>query len=133
MTDSAIPKPTQLELQMLKVLWGNSPKTAREIRDSLGAQGRDLAHTSVITTLQKMVAKGLLQQLDPAEGKAFRFEPLVSADSVSKSMLGDLVNRVFDGSAEAVLLNLFDVSELDSESLKRLRRVFNQKMREKQQ
>lgn len=133
MTDSAIPKPTQLELQMLKVLWVDSPKTAKEIRDSLVSQGRDLAHTSVITTLQKMVAKGLLKQLDPAEGKAFRFEPLVSADSVSKTMLGDLVNRVFDGSAEAVLLNLFDVSELDSESLKRLRRVFNQKMREKQQ
>ena len=133
MTDSAIPNPTQLELQMLKVLWVDSPKTAKEIRDSLVSQGRDLAHTSVITTLQKMVAKGLLKQLDPAEGKAFRFEPLVSADSVSKTMLGDLVNRVFDGSAEAVLLNLFDVSELDSESLKRLRRVFNQKMREKQQ
>ncbi len=133
MTDSAIPQPTQLELQMLKVLWVDSPKTARELRDALASQGRDLAHTSVITTLQKMVAKGQLKQLDPAEGKALRFEPLVSSDAVSKSMLGDLVNRVFDGSAEAVLLNLFDVSDLEAESLKRLRRAFNQKMREKQQ
>ncbi|MEZ6088426.1 MAG: BlaI/MecI/CopY family transcriptional regulator [Pirellulaceae bacterium] len=126
-------QPTELELQILKVLWGKAPLTAREIRDALVGHGRDLAHTSVITTLQKMVAKGQLKQLDPIEGKALRFEPLVSSDAVSKNMLGDLVNRVFDGSAEAVLLNLFDVSELDAESLKRLRRAFNQKMREKQQ
>lgn len=133
MTRSTTPQPTELELQMLKVLWADSPKTAREIRDCLASLGRDLAHTSVITTLQKMVAKGQLKQLDPVEGKAFRFEPLVSVDAVSKSMLGNLVDRVFDGSAEAVLLNLFDVTDLDVESLKRLRRVFNQKMREKQQ
>lgn len=133
MTDPTPPQPTQLELQMLKVLWVDAPKTAREIRDTLASQGRVLAHTSVITTLQKMVAKGLLTQLKPAEGKAFRFEPAVSENSVSKNMLGDLVNRVFDGSAEAVLLNLFDVSDLDAESLKRLRRVFNQKMREQQE
>jgi hypothetical protein len=48
-------------------------------------------------------------------------------------MLGDLVDRVFDGSAEAVMLSLFDVSDLDEEALKRLRRTFNQKIREQQQ
>ena len=126
-------QPTDLELQVLKVLWIDAPKTAREIRDALAGQGRELAHTSVITTLQKMVSKGQLEQLDPIAGKAFRFQPLVSETTVSKDMLGDLVNRVFDGSAEAVMLNLFDISDLDQETLKRLRRVFNQKMQEKQQ
>ena len=47
-------------------------------------------------------------------------------------MLGDLVDRVFDGSAEAVMLSLFDVSELDDDELKRLRKLFNQKVRERQ-
>lgn len=125
--------PTELELQILKLLWVASPCTARQIREMLAADGRDLAHTSVITTLQKMVEKRQLTQLDPVEGKAFRFSPRVSQKSVSTGMLGDLINRVFDGSAEAVLLNLFDVSELDGDGLKRLRRVFNQKLREKQQ
>ena len=133
MKRSTSSQPTELELQILKVLWERAPMTAREIREVLSGHGRDLAHTSVITTLQKMVAKGQLNQLDPVEGKAFRFDPQVSEDSVSKTMLGDLVERVFDGSAEAVLLNLFDVSDLDAESLKRLRRTFNQKMREQQQ
>lgn len=128
----ATASPTELELLILKLLWERSPLTARQLRDGLSAIGRDLAHTTVITTLQKMVEKGQLKQLDPIERKAFRFTPRLKQEDVSQKMLGDLVNRVFDGSAEAVMMSLFDVSELDDEALKRLRRTFNQKMREKQ-
>lgn len=127
------PHPTELELLILKLLWVDSPRTARQIRDGLAARGRDLAHTSVITTLQKMVDKQQLKQLDPVAGKAFRFSPRVSEESVSNRMLGDLVDRVFDGSAEAVMLGLFDVSDLDEDEVKRLRRIFNEKLREKRQ
>jgi len=123
--------PTELELLILKVVWENSPRTARQIRDALAERGRDLAHTSVITTLQKMVDKRQLRQLEPVEGKAFRFEPLVSDQQVSRGMLGDLFERVFDGSVEAVMLSLFDVAELDNDALKSLRRAFNQKLKEK--
>jgi len=133
MARSASEHPTELELQMLKVLWEDSPLTARQIREALAARGRELAHTSVITTLQKMVDKQQLKQLDPVEGKAFRFAPCVAEKEVSKRMLGDLVNRVFDGSAEAVMLSLFDVSDLDQDALKRLRRAFNDKIREQRQ
>ena len=127
----AAENPTELELRILKVLWEQSPLTARQIREVLAERGRELAHTSVITMLQRMVDKGQLDQLDPEVGKAFRFVPLLSKADVSGRMLGDLVARVFDGSAEAVMLSLFDVSDLDHDSLKRLRRAFNQKMREK--
>ena len=127
----AVENPTELELLILKVLWERSPLTARQIREGLAVCGRTLAHTSVITMLQRMVEKGQLDQLDPAVGKAFRFVPLLSETEVSGQMLGDLMDRVFDGSAEAVMLSLFDVSDLDDDMLKRLRRAFNQKMREK--
>ncbi|MCA9032328.1 MAG: BlaI/MecI/CopY family transcriptional regulator [Planctomycetaceae bacterium] len=133
MSRAEVVYPTELELQILKALWEEAPQTARAIRDALAVQGRDLAHTTVITTLQKMVDKGQLQQLDPVEGKAFRFEPCLSEQTVSTNMLGDLVERVFDGSAEAVMLSLFDMSDIDAEELKRLRKLLNQKVREKQQ
>jgi BlaI family transcriptional regulator, penicillinase repressor len=127
----ATENPTELELLILKVLWDQSPLTARQIREALAKRGRKLAHTSVITMLQRMVDKGQLNQLDPEVGKAFRFVPFLSQTNVSGRMLGDLVERVFDGSAEAVMVSLFDVSDLDDDSLKRLRRAFNQKMKEK--
>ena len=131
MAKSTRESPTELELLILKILWVDSPQTARQIRDALAIGGRDLAHTSVITTLQKMVDKQQLSQLDPVEGKAFRFEPLVTDQQVSRGMLGDIVDRVFDGSAEAVMLSLFDVTELDDQALKSLRKAFNQKLKEK--
>jgi predicted transcriptional regulator len=124
--------PTELELLILKLLWERSPQTARQIRERLEESGRELAHTSVITTLLKMVDKGQLQQLEAIEGKAFRFAPLIKGEEVSMRMLADLVERVFDGSAEKVLLTLFDVSDLDEDAVKRMRRALNQKMREQQ-
>ena len=108
--------PTELELLILKVLWDQSPLTASQIREALDSRGRSLAHTSVITVLQRMVAKRQLQQLDPVEGKAFRFEPLITDQQVTRGMLGEFVDRVFDGSAEAVMLSLFDASELDEDA-----------------
>lgn len=122
--------PTELELQILKVLWGQSPMTVREVRDALEASGRDLAHTTVITMLGTMVAKGQIEKLDPVQGKAFRFAPVIQRDDVSKGMLGDFVDRVFDGSAQAVMLSLFDVADLDAEELASLRKLLNKKLRE---
>ena len=122
--------PTELELLILKELWEKSPQSARQIRDALALRGRDLAHTSVITTLQKMVEKRQLKQLDPIEGKAFRFQPLFTDKQITRGMLGEFVDRVFDGSAEAVMLSLFDANELDEDAIKRLRRAFNQKLKE---
>ncbi|QDV24650.1 BlaI/MecI/CopY family transcriptional regulator [Aureliella helgolandensis] len=122
--------PTELELQILKVLWGQSPLTVREVRDALDASGRNLAHTTVITMLSTMVEKGQLEKLAPVQGKAFRFAPLIQRADVSKGMLGDFVDRVFDGSAEAVMLSLFDVADLDAEELVSLRKLLNKRLRE---
>ncbi len=122
--------PTELELQILKILWEQSPLTVREVRDVLDKGGRALAHTTVITMLSTMVDKGQLEKLNPLQGKAFRFVPLINRDDVSKGMLGDFVERVFDGSAEAVMLSLFDVADLDTEELANLRKLLNKKLRE---
>ena len=124
--------PTELELQILKLLWEQSPRTVREVRDALAENGRDLAHTSVITSMGTMVEKGQLEKLPPDVGKAFRFEPLIKQTDVSRGMLGDLVNRVFDGSTETLMLNLFDIQDLDEAEIKRLRKLLNQKLREQQ-
>ncbi len=125
--------PTGLELQILKILWERSPLTVREIRDALAEDGRDLAHTSVNTSLNTMFEKRQLDRLKPIQGKAFRFAPRLKHEDVSSRMLGDLKDRVFGGSASAVMLSLFDCSEFDEDELKELRRIFNRKIREQQQ
>ena len=121
-------KPTELELQFLKILWENAPRPVREIRDALAESGRDIAHTSVITTLNTMVEKGYLKRTK--DGNAFLFSPAVTQNDVSQQMLGDIVDRVFDGSPSAVVLSLFECSDIDDEELKELRRIFNRKAKE---
>ena len=121
-------RPTELELQFLKILWEQSPLPVREIRDRLAATGRDIAHTSVITTLNTMVKKRFLTR--KKEGKAFLFVPRITREQVSRSVLGDVVNRVFDGSASAVLTGLFEHSDIHPDELKELRKLINQRMKE---
>ena len=122
--------PTDLELTVLKALWLTAPMTAREIREALQRQGKHLAYTSVITTVQRMVQKKQLEQLSPVQGKAFRFNPLLRRETVSSGMLGELVEKVFEGSAEAVMMSLFDVKDLDADEIANLRKLLNKKIRE---
>ena len=120
--------PTGLELQILKILWEKAPLKVREVREALAEGGRPLAHSSVITTLNIMVDKGYLRR--KPEGKLLLFSPRVSRTSVSKKMLGDVVNRVFDGSASAVMLRLLETAELDRAELLELRKIINHRVKE---
>ncbi len=120
--------PTELELMILKILWDESPLPVRDVRARLAEVGRELAHTSVITTLNTMCDKKQLRR--KKDGKAFLFSPRVKEEVVSKSMLGDIVNRVFDGSASALMLSLFDRSDIDADEVKELRRLLDQKAKE---
>jgi len=122
--------PTELELEILKILWKSAPQTVSEIRDALAVAGRDLAHTTVITTLGTMVGKGQIEKLEPEVGKAFRYIPRVAHSEVSGHMLGDLIDRVFAGSAEAAVQGLFEVTDLDAGEIARLRQLLNRKTKE---
>ncbi len=124
--------PTELELQILDLLWEAAPRTVREVREGLSESGRTLAHTSVITTLGTMVEKGQLERLESLQGKAYRLRPLEKKEKLSKRMLGDLVNKVFGGSKEALMMSLFDLSDVNEDEVKRIRKMLNQKIREQQ-
>lgn len=130
MVRPAAEHPTELELQILKMLWEDEPRPVRDIRDALARQGRDIAHTSVITTLNTMHAKGYVSR--KKQGKAFLFSSRVAQDQVSQKILGDVVDRVFDGSKSAVMLSLFEHGEIDASELKDLRRLLNKKLKEEQ-
>ena len=127
MARPAAEQPTELELQILKILWEKSPQLVRDIRDELAKLGRDIANTSVITTLNTMVKKRIV--IRKREGNAFLFSPRITREQVSRSVLGDIVNRVFDGSAKAVLLGVFEQNDIDRGELKELRKLIDQRIK----
>jgi predicted transcriptional regulator len=122
--------PTELELEILKVLWDESPLPVREVRARLDEQaGRPLSHSTVITMLNIMYDKGYLRRRK--QGKAFLFTPKAPKERVTGRMMGDLLARVFDGSPSAMVLNLLETADLDAEELAELRRLIGRKAKEK--
>ncbi len=124
--------PTELELELLKVLWDESPLPVREVRARLEADAnRPLAHSSVITMLNIMHRKGFLRRRK--EGKSFLFSPKVKKESVTGGMMGDLLSRVFDGSPSAMMLNLLETTDIGADELAELRKLITQKAKGRKQ
>ncbi len=124
--------PTELELEILKVLWNESPLPVREVRARLDAEAdRPLAHSSVITMLNIMHRKGFLRRRKI--GKAFLFSPKVKKESVTGKMMSDLLVRVFDDSPSTMVLNLLETADLDDAELAKIRRLIGRKVKEQKQ
>ena len=122
--------PTELELQILQVLWEESPLSVGR-RSGEARQGafthRPLTYSTVITVLNVMVRKKYLKR--EKQGKAFLYTPLVTEDRVSQGMLGDIVDRVFEGSASSVMMNLLEKGDMDPQELKEIRKLINRMVR----
>ncbi len=119
--------PTELELQILKVLWRDGPATVREVRDAL-AESRRLAYTSVMTVMNIMTKKKYLARAK--DGGSYVYRPRITERATVRRMLGDLMDRAFDGSVAAVVLNLLETGDLDAKELKQLRELINRKAKE---
>ena len=116
--------PTELELEILKIIWRDGPSTVRQVRDALAVK-RKLAHTSVITIMTIMIDKGYLTR-SKKDGKHV-YRAKVSRRATTRQMLKDLMARAFDGSPSAMMMNLLESSDIDAEELERVREYINEK------
>ena len=112
--------PTELELEILKVLWRRGPLPVRGVREAL-APARPLAYTSVMTIMNIMVDKGYLTRR--RTGQSYTYRPRATETTTAARMLRDLMNRVFYGSAAAVMMNLLESADLDQAEIHRLREL----------
>jgi predicted transcriptional regulator len=119
--------PTDLELEILKVLWAQGPCTVKQLQEGLSAS-RELAYTTVVTMLTIMASKGFVRKR--RQGGGHVYEPLVQRQEASSGMLQDLVARVYDGSTLAVVQSLLDAADIDAEELAEIRRLVNRKAKE---
>lgn len=105
----ARPKAAELtarELEVMQVFWEHEGLTAPRVRELLAASGRDLAYTTIATLIKILVTKECLQQTNTQ--RPFVYEPLRSFKEVSSGLISDLVDRVFRGSREALLIQLME-------------------------
>ena len=110
--------PTELELEILKILWRLGPLPVSRVREAL-EPFRLLAITSVTTVMNIMVRKGYLSRERSTASYVYR--PRVSEHATAGRMLRDVVDRVFDGSAAVAMAHLIETGDLDERELKRVR------------
>lgn len=109
----------ELQLAIIRVLWARGEATAAEVHEALVTE-RGLALTTIATMLRKMEDKGVVRHR--TRGRSFVYRPSVSQDAVHRTMVGDLVARLFDGDPKALVHHLVQEGEVDFEELEQLRR-----------
>jgi len=107
---------TERELEVMHVFWKRGASTVAEVRDALAEAGLDRAYTTVATLVRILADKGFLEQTNQA--RPFSYRPQKSYQDVSKKLLGELIDRVFHGSREQLLVRL-----LEPKSLSRTERI----------
>lgn len=113
------PVPTEAELELLKLVWKLGEATVRDVLEALPPE-RKLAYTTVMSMMRILERKGYLTHR--AQGRAFLYQPRVSEDEVAEGMLSHLIDRMFEGSAELLMVKLLEASELTEEQLRMLKK-----------
>ena len=119
-TATSIPLPTRQELEILKILWHLKTATVRDVYEAFREQRR-IAYTTVMTMLNIMERKGMVRKWQ--EGRAYVYKPTDTRERVSKKMVHEFVDRVFDGSPETLVLHLIDETDLSLEEQNKLKRM----------
>ena len=116
-------KATDAELQVLNVLWHRGPCTVRDVHDAL-TKLRDIRYTTTLKTLQVMIGKGLVRRDESR--KAHIYEAAVDRKKTQRFLVGDLVDRVFDGSAAGLMAGALSAKKVSPEDLAKIRQLLDE-------
>ena len=106
---------TPLELRIMQVLWAGGPLPVQAVQERLGDE---LAYTTVQTMLNVLQRKGHVAQT--LVGRAYEYRPLQNRDAAQGGAVRDLLNRMFDGSVEGLVMNMIRTRQIDSTKLAEL-------------
>src|SRR6185295_10270668 len=96
-------QPTEVELQILRILWRSGGATAREVHNGLAeAEEKDTTYSTTVKMLSVMLEKGLVKRDESLSPQVYR--AAASQKVTQRKMLGDLIDKVYDGSALSLVL-----------------------------
>lgn len=114
------PIPSDAEFGILTVLWRCGPSTVREVHETLA---KDTGYTSTLKQMQLMYEKGLL--LRSERYRSHLYEAALSRHEAQALFAGDLMNRVFEGSARNLVLGALTAQRASPQDLEEIRKMFD--------
>ena len=115
-------KPTSAELEILRVLWTRGASTVREVHEAL-SEKKSLGYTSVLKLLQIMTAKGTVRRNETQ--RAHVYEACLPAEQTKRQIAGDVLQRVFEGSASQLMMHALAGRKASAEEIHELRRLLD--------
>jgi BlaI family transcriptional regulator, penicillinase repressor len=115
---TSLPRPTEAELELLRILWDKEPATVRDIFEALSGE-KSSGYTTVLKLLQIMTAKGLVVR-DEAN-RAHVYRAAISQQDMQSKMLKDLSLRLFSGSAAQLALHALAMEPASTAELDEIR------------
>lgn len=118
-----LPRPTEAELAILRVLWERGPSTVREVTDVL-QEARGTGYTTALKLLQIMTEKGLVQRDETS--RAHAYEAVASAETTQRQLVSDLLDRAFGGSARQLVLQALSAKRASRGELAEIRSLLDE-------
>ena len=112
---------TERELDIMAVLWRRGSGSVAEVRE---AMGEGVGYTTVLKLLQILEEKGAVRH--EAEGRAYRYFPLVEKETAGDSALARILDKIFGGSAELLLSQLVSDRNIPASELKRMKELLEE-------
>jgi BlaI family transcriptional regulator, penicillinase repressor len=117
--------PTPLEIQIMQVLWRDGPSSVQHVQENLPA-GSNLAYNTVQTMLNVLHRKNRARRT--LKGRAYVYRATVTKDTALGQAVRDLVERMFGGSSEELVMSLIKSRQVDPERIAALgRKLVKQK------
>jgi len=114
---------TEQELEIMKVVWERQTATVREVYEIL-RERKTVAYTTVMTMMNILETKGHL--VKRPEGRAYVYAPAHARKQVISGLVEDFVDRVFDGSAQPLVLSLVRERKLSRADLEEISRLIEE-------
>lgn len=122
MAKSKIPKPTEGELDLLRVLWKRGASTVAEIHEAQSRKGT--GYTTTLTVLQRMTEKGLVKR--DASKRTHVYRAAVPAEKTQRQLVRDLLQRAFDGSPGKLVVQALSEKRATPEELAAIRMLIDE-------
>ena len=119
-------QPNEVELAILRVLWDRGPSTVRQVHEGrAAAKGqRKAGYTSTLKMMQVMCDKGLLARDESRRPQVYR--PAVPEAQTQRRIVDDLIQRVFGGSARALVVRAVESERITPEELAEIQKLLKQ-------
>jgi BlaI family transcriptional regulator, penicillinase repressor len=118
-----LPMPTDAELEILTVLWQRGACTVREVHESL-SEVREMGYTTVLKLMQIMAEKGLVRRDE--RQRAHVYEARLAQEQTQRQLVGDLLERAFDGSAMNLVMQALQTTKASAAELSQIRNLLDE-------